>query len=90
VADTRARVGAPARFDEALDIFTGAKRTQVQQPILFHYPELPAVSFYDRALFPWLPGARGRDRHHPRGAGRRAGGASASSRPISPIRAALP
>lgn len=55
VADTRARVGAPARFDEALDIFTGAKRTQVQQPILFHYPELPAVSFYDRALFPWLP-----------------------------------
>lgn len=44
-APTRARVGAPERFEEALDIFTGAKRAQVQQPILLHYPELPAISF---------------------------------------------
>lgn len=55
VDQVRARQAAPRRFEEALDIFVGLKRPVVQQPILLHYPELPAISFYDRELFPWLP-----------------------------------
>jgi aspartate beta-hydroxylase len=42
------------RFDESLDIFTGKAQAFVQQPLLLHYPRLPAIPFYDRALFPWL------------------------------------
>lgn len=42
------------RFDEALDIFAGVKRPYPHEPLLLHYPRLPAIPFYDRALFPWL------------------------------------
>jgi len=43
------------RFEEGLDIFLGRKKVFNQQPILLHYPRLPAIPFYDRAMFPWLP-----------------------------------
>lgn len=43
-----------ARFDEALEILAGLKTRQVHDPILFYYPRLPAISFYERTLFPWL------------------------------------
>ncbi|MGE5502026.1 MAG: aspartyl/asparaginyl beta-hydroxylase domain-containing protein [Ignavibacteriales bacterium] len=43
------------RFDEALGVFAGTKRIYQQQPLLLHYPQLPAIPFYDEALFPWLP-----------------------------------
>lgn len=49
-----ARDARPARFDQALDVFMGRKRVFTQQPLLLHYPELPAVQFYDRRMFPWL------------------------------------
>ncbi|MBY0562594.1 MAG: aspartyl/asparaginyl beta-hydroxylase domain-containing protein [Hyphomonadaceae bacterium] len=42
------------RFDESLDIVAGLKRRYVHDPILFYYPGLPATTFYDRSLFPWL------------------------------------
>ncbi|HEX7037183.1 MAG TPA: aspartyl/asparaginyl beta-hydroxylase domain-containing protein [Pseudomonadales bacterium] len=42
------------RFDEAVDIMAGTTRAYVQQPVMLHYPRLPAIPFYDRALFPWL------------------------------------
>jgi aspartyl/asparaginyl beta-hydroxylase (cupin superfamily) len=42
------------RFDESLDIFAGVSKAFVQQPLLLHYPRLPAIPFLDRALFPWL------------------------------------
>lgn len=42
------------RFDEALSIFSGVTKAYVQDPLLLHYPQLPAIPFYDRSLFPWL------------------------------------
>ncbi len=43
------------RFDEGLEIYAGVKTAPKQEPILLNYPRLPAIPFYDRALFPWLP-----------------------------------
>jgi aspartyl/asparaginyl beta-hydroxylase (cupin superfamily) len=56
VGALRAGAGAEAlaRFDESLEIFTGRARPFVQQPLLLHYPRLPAIPFYDRSHFPWL------------------------------------
>jgi hypothetical protein len=46
---------ARRRFDEAIGIFSGRKRVYTQEPLLLHYPRLPAIPFYERELFPWLP-----------------------------------
>ena len=56
VAQVRAGFAGEAfgRFDEALAIMAGKQQARVQQPLMLHYPELPAIAFYDRALFPWL------------------------------------
>lgn len=52
------RAGLPAavldRFDEGLEIYAGLKQAPRQEPILLNYPRLPAIPFYDRAMFPWL------------------------------------
>ena len=42
------------RFDEGLEIYAGLKSAPKQEPILLNYPRLPAIPFYDRAMFPWL------------------------------------
>jgi aspartyl/asparaginyl beta-hydroxylase (cupin superfamily) len=42
------------RFDESLGIFSGRTKVYAQEPLLLHYPRLPAIPFYDRALFPWI------------------------------------
>ena len=42
------------RFDEGLEIYAGLKTAPRQEPLLLNYPRLPAIPFYDRALFPWL------------------------------------
>lgn len=57
VAPLRSRFPASetARFDESLEIFAGLKKRRVHEPLLFDFPELPAISFYDRVHFPWLP-----------------------------------
>ena len=46
---------AQARFDEAVGVYAGTRKVYVQEPLLLHYPRLPAIPFHDRALFPWLP-----------------------------------
>lgn len=46
--------GALDRFDEGLEIYAGVKTAPKQEPLLLNYPRLPAIPFYDRALFPWL------------------------------------
>lgn len=43
------------RFDESIDILSGVTKAYVQEPYGLHYPRLPAIPFYDRTLFPWLP-----------------------------------
>ncbi len=57
VADVKARHGGESlgRFEEALEIYAGRRKPFVQQPLLMHYPRLPAIPFHDRSLFPWLP-----------------------------------
>lgn len=42
------------RFDESVAIFSGRTKAYNQEPLLLHYPRLPAIPFYDRQLFPWL------------------------------------
>jgi aspartyl/asparaginyl beta-hydroxylase (cupin superfamily) len=45
---------ARRRFDESIAVFSGRQKVYVQEPLLLHYPRLPAIPFYDRALFPWF------------------------------------
>lgn len=42
------------RFDECVQIFTSHGRPYFSQPTMLYFPALPAVSFFDRALFPWI------------------------------------
>lgn len=44
------------RFRDSVDIMVGRKRRYDSQPVLYHYPQLPAIEFFDRASFPWLEG----------------------------------
>jgi ornithine lipid ester-linked acyl 2-hydroxylase len=62
-AHLRARTGAVKaqmsdearrRFDESVGIYSGRAKVYVQEPLLLHYPRLPAIPFYDRSLFPWF------------------------------------
>src|SRR5262249_49457521 len=43
------------RFDESLDILAGVKARQPQDPTMLYYPRLPAIPFFERAHFDWLP-----------------------------------
>jgi aspartyl/asparaginyl beta-hydroxylase (cupin superfamily) len=56
-APARARMDrtAGARFDEGLQIYAGRTRPYPSEGILLTYPRLPAIPFFDRELFPWLP-----------------------------------
>lgn len=45
---------AQRRFDEAIGLCAGTKRAFVQEPLMLHYPRLPAIPFYEREQFPWL------------------------------------
>ena len=43
------------RIDECADIMAGAKRAYNAEPVQMHVPRLPAIPFFDREHFPWLP-----------------------------------
>jgi aspartyl/asparaginyl beta-hydroxylase (cupin superfamily) len=43
------------RFDECLDIYAGTKRVYEARPVQMQVPRLPAIPFFDRDQFPWLP-----------------------------------
>ena len=45
---------ARRRFDESVGILAGRTKVYSQEPLLLHYPRLPAIPFYDRAMFPWF------------------------------------
>jgi hypothetical protein len=44
-----------ARFDECLAVLSGRTKRYVHEPSMLYFPGLPALPFYDNALFPWLP-----------------------------------
>lgn len=45
---------AKSRLDEAIGIYAGRRKVYNHEPLLLHYPRLPAIPFYPRELFPWL------------------------------------
>ena len=46
--------GAQRRVDACLDTLMGRRRVFHSQPTWMYFPELPAIEFFDRELFPWL------------------------------------
>ena len=42
------------RFDECVNILAGLQPRYPHDPALLYYPRLPAIPFFDPALFPWL------------------------------------
>ena len=44
----------PPRFQRLIDTMTGRNRVHRSQPAGLDFPELPAIEFFDRALFPWF------------------------------------
>lgn len=56
VASNRATVDRAhaARWDEAVSILAGRTRPYHSQCNQLHVPRLPAITFYDDALFPWM------------------------------------
>jgi aspartate beta-hydroxylase len=45
---------APSRFQETVDIYLGKVKPHVQAPLMLHYPQLPAIPFLPREMFPWF------------------------------------
>ena len=43
------------RFRHALDLAAGRRQLYLQQPTIFHYPELPHVQYFDPGEFDWVP-----------------------------------
>lgn len=43
------------RAEECIGIIAGVKQHYVQEPLLLNFPRLPAIPFYDRDGFDWLP-----------------------------------
>ena len=43
------------RVDDCLGAILGKNRIYVQQPTFSHFPRLPAIQFFEREDFPWLP-----------------------------------
>ncbi len=53
----RGKLGGAAltgRMEECLNVATGKAKVYTQQPSNLHFPQLPAISYYDNADFPWL------------------------------------
>lgn len=42
------------RFRECIDITAGTRQVYNAEPIQLHYPQLPAIPFFDRSHFPWF------------------------------------
>jgi aspartyl/asparaginyl beta-hydroxylase (cupin superfamily) len=43
-----------ARFRDSVDIMVGRKKRYDSQSLIYHYPRLAPIEFFDRADFPWL------------------------------------
>jgi len=46
---------AQKRLEEAIGVYAGVRKVYHHEPLLLHYPRLPAVPFFPREMFPWLP-----------------------------------
>ena len=49
------QAGEPSpRFVQSLDLLVGRRQLYSSAPLLYLFPELPTVQFFDRKAFPWL------------------------------------
>ena len=49
------QAGEPSsRFAQSLDLLVGSRQLYPSSPLLYLFPELPTVQFFDRKQFPWL------------------------------------
>lgn len=48
-------MAAQDRVDDCIAAILGRRRIYVQQPLFSHFPRLPAIEFFDRKQFSWLP-----------------------------------
>ena len=57
IADSEARCSAAERrrLDAFIDTTLRVRRRYRQEPTEYYYPGLPAIEFYERGEFPWLP-----------------------------------
>jgi aspartyl/asparaginyl beta-hydroxylase (cupin superfamily) len=46
--------GTSKRFRDSLDIMVGRKRRFDSQSVVYHYPGLAPIEFFERAEFPWI------------------------------------
>jgi aspartyl/asparaginyl beta-hydroxylase (cupin superfamily)/Flp pilus assembly protein TadD len=46
--------GAYRRVTRCIDLLTGRRTLFTPQPTFMHFPEIPAVEFFERGDFPWL------------------------------------
>jgi len=56
LSDMQAGAGAPAkrRLDQFIDQLSGRRKVYHQEPVLFHYPDLPEIEFLDREDLPFM------------------------------------
>ena len=55
------------RFRDSVDIMVGRKKRFDSQSLIYHYPHLAPIEFFDRAEFPLARSDRGRHRRDPGG-----------------------
>ena len=57
MGEVRSRYGAgdQERVNDCLGAVVGKNRIFVSQPTFSHFPRLPAIQFFDRKDFPWVP-----------------------------------
>ncbi len=56
-ADMKARgVNGPEarRVAQSIDLALGTRQIYLQQPLLYYFPELPQIQWFEREAFPWL------------------------------------
>jgi len=56
LSDLKAGAGGPAkrRLDQFIDQLSGKRKVYHQEPVLFHYPDLPEIEFLDREDLPFM------------------------------------
>jgi aspartate beta-hydroxylase len=55
-ARDRLSAGERRRLESFIDTTLRTRRRFQQEPMEYYYPGLPAIEFYEREEFPWLPG----------------------------------
>ncbi len=60
LSEIRARHGGEAqhRVERCLEMSTGRRTAYFPRPTFMYFPEIPAIEYFEREAFPWLPSSR--------------------------------